>query len=317
MRYYLAPLEGITGYIFRNAVRDQFGEHVDKYFTPFFVPCEKRVAARRAVKELLPEHNRDLYLVPQVLTDIAEDCLVFEERMHSLGYRELNINLGCPSGTVSSKGRGAGFLRDPERLDAFLKEVYAHKMGKISVKTRVGIEDPEEFRELLEIYNQYPMEELIIHPRVLKQAYHGIPDREIFLYALENSRNPVVYNGDIWKPEDLLSLEEAVRQADLEWKNPSVMLGRGMVANPALIRELAGGKKITREELTAFLRRITDEYTEEFSGDVPVLHKTKEIWTYMIRLFPGCEKQLKALRKSRHLADYEAAAQAILSTMKE
>lgn len=316
MRYYLAPLEGITGYIFRTAVKAQFGEHIDKYFTPFFVPCHKRTAGRKEEKELYPEHNEGMHLVPQVLTDVAEDCLRFEGKMHTIGYHEININLGCPSGTVSSKGRGAGFLRAPERLDHFLEEVYEKKKGKISVKTRLGIEDPEEFKAILEIYNKYPMEELIIHPRVLKEAYKGVPHKDLFIYALKNSRNPVCYNGDIWTPEDMIGLEELIRAEGLEWKDPAIMLGRGMVANPALIRELAGGEKLTKEELTLFLGSVTDAYKREFSGDVPVLHKTKEIWNYMIRHFPGCEKQLKAIRKAKHLPEYEDAVRSVLSTMK-
>ncbi len=312
MQFYLAPLEGITGYIFRNAVNDQFGEYIDKYFTPFFVPCHKRTASRKEEKEIDPNNNSSLYLVPQVLTDVAEDCLKFESRMHAIGYQEININLGCPSGTVSSKGRGAGFLRDPDRLDAFLREVFENKTGKISVKTRLGIEDPEEFKEILSIYNQYPMEELIIHPRVLKEAYKGIPHRDAFLYTLEHSSNPVVYNGDIWTLEDYHGLLKDVADSHLEWKKPAVMLGRGMVGNPALIRELAGGEHVTNKELKDFLRRVTDDYTEAFSGDVSVLHKTKEIWNYMIRNFPGSEKQLKAIKKSKHLPEYEDAVRAIL-----
>lgn len=315
MRYYLAPLEGITGYIFRNAVHQQFGENIDKYFTPFFVPCHKRTAGRKEEKEINPENNKGLPLVPQVLTDVAEDCLRFEGKMHAIGYHEININLGCPSGTVTSKGRGAGFLKDPERLDAFLAEVYAGKKGKISVKTRLGMEDPEEFKAILDIYNKYPMEELIIHPRVQKQAYKGLPHMDLFLYALKNSENPVVYNGDIWSVQDLKKLEEVIKEEQLEWKDPAVMLGRGMVANPALIRELSGGEPVTREELTRFLRTVTDCYAAEFSGDVPVLHKTKEIWNYMILHFPGCEKQLKAIRKAKHLPEYEEAVRSILATM--
>lgn len=315
MRYYLAPLEGITGYIFRNAVNEQFGENIDKFFTPFFVPCHKRTAGRKEEKEINPENNKNLYLVPQVLTDVAEDCLRFEGKMHAIGYHEININLGCPSGTVTSKGRGAGFLRDPERLDAFLSEVYAGKTGKISVKTRLGMEDPEEFKAILDIYNKYPMEELIIHPRVQKQGYTGLPHMDLFLYALKNSENPIVYNSDIWTPADLQVLEEKISAENLEWKNPAVMLGRGMVADPALIRELAGGPQLTREELTRFLRTVTDRYAAEFSGDMPVLHKTKEIWNYMIRHFPGCEKQLKAIRKAKHLPEYEDAVRSILATM--
>lgn len=316
MRYYLAPLEGITGYIFRNAVHEQFGDQIDKYFTPFFVPSKSEAAEKKEGKELSSNHNVGIPLVPQVLTDVAEDCLAFEDRMHSLGYEEININLGCPSGTVTSRGRGAGFLKEPERLDAFLAEVFANKKGKISVKTRIGTSDPEEFKILLEIYNKYPMEELIIHPRVLKELYKGVPHTDIFLYALKNSVNPLVYNGDIQNISSLKKLEEKIREENLDWKDPAVMIGRGMVANPALIRELSGGPAIRKEELSRFLQTVTDCYKAEFSGDMPVLYKTKEIWTYMIQRFPGCEKQMKAIRKAKHLSDYELAVKTILATMK-
>ena len=179
MKFYLAPLEGITGYIYRNALHDFYGTGIDKYFMPFLAPHTKRSFNAKEKNDILPEHNKDLYAVPQILTNNASDFLRIEKDLRALGYEEININLGCPSGTVVSKGRGAGFLAKKDELDAFLEEIFEKTEGKISLKTRIGVEEPEEFYELLEIYNQYPLEELIIHPRVQKELYQGKPHREM------------------------------------------------------------------------------------------------------------------------------------------
>ena len=157
MKFYLAPLEGITGYIYRNAQHDFFGAGIDKYFMPFLAPHTKRSFNAKEKNDILPEHNAGMYAVPQILTNSAADFLRIEKDLGAFGYRELNINLGCPSGTVVSKGRGAGFLASPEKLDQFLEEIFSKTEAKISLKTRIGMEEPEEFFRLLEIYNKYPL----------------------------------------------------------------------------------------------------------------------------------------------------------------
>ena len=165
MRLYLAPLEGITGWIYRSAVYECFGGF-DKYFVPFIRPNQMGHFSAREKKDILPAHNAGMRTVPQILTNQAGDFLRTAAKLKEYGYEEVNLNLGCPSKTVVTKRRGAGFLAEPERLEAFLDEIFGKCPIRISVKTRLGMEEPGEFTRLLKIYNKYPMEELIIHPRV-------------------------------------------------------------------------------------------------------------------------------------------------------
>ena len=164
--------------------------------------------------------------VPQILTNSAEDFIKTAERLQEYGYEEVNLNLGCPSKTVVSKGRGSGFLAEPDRLNAFLEEIFNETPIRISVKTRIGKESPEEWIRLLEIYNQYPMEELIIHPRIQTDFYKNTPNLEMFEYAVKNSKNPLCYNGDICTKEEYETICNRFPEV------PSVMIGRGILKNP-------------------------------------------------------------------------------------
>lgn len=308
MRFYLAPLEGITGYIYRNALHDFYGEGIDKYFMPFLAPHTKRSFNAKEKNDILPEHNKGMYTVPQVLTNSAKDFLRIEKDLRAFGYEEININLGCPSGTVVSKGRGAGFLAEPEKLDQFLEEVFTKTEAKISLKTRIGFDEPEEFYRLLEIYNKYPLKELIIHPRVRQELYKGKPHLETFCYAMEHSTNPLCYNGDIVSKESYVNLLAELGNKEV----PAVMIGRGVLKNPALISELAempgikAGVGLEREKLRAFHDRLLADYQSVLSGDKNVLFKMKELWSYLIELFPGAEKEAKAIRKAERLSEYQA-----------
>ena len=208
MEFYFAPLEGITGYLYRNAFEQSYGG-VKKYFTPFLTPHTDKSFNTREKNDVLPEHNEGLYVVPQILTNCAEDCIRVARDLQKLGYEEINLNLGCPSGTVVSRGRGAGFLAEPKKLDAFLEQVVSELSDmRISVKTRIGVKEPEEFETLLSVYNRYPLEELIIHPRVREDYYKNKPNWEIFEKALQESKNPVCYNGDIFTMQDYQRLCE-------------------------------------------------------------------------------------------------------------
>ena len=198
MKFYLAPMEGLTGFVFRNAYQKHFG-NIDTYFTPFI---NNKKMNYKEIKDILPEHNEGMHVVPQILTNRAEDFLAIAKELGNYGYESVNLNLGCPSGTVVAKHRGAGFLAVPEELDHFLEEIFAECPLRISVKTRVGVNDAGEWEHLLSIYEKYPMEELIIHPRVQKDFYNNTPDMEAFLYAVENSRHTLCYNGDICSVED-------------------------------------------------------------------------------------------------------------------
>ena len=204
MKYYLAPMEGITGFIYRNAYEKFFG-NIDKYFTPFIVPTSSKSFKTKELRDVLPENNGDLNIVPQILTNDFEGFINTSRKLQQLGYNEINLNLGCPSGTVVSKNRGSGFLAKREELDKFLNDIFKINNMKISVKTRIGKDSPEEFYELIKIYNKYPMEELIIHPRTREDFYGNKPNLEVFKDALSLSTNQVCYNGDIFAVEDYKS----------------------------------------------------------------------------------------------------------------
>lgn len=314
MKFYLAPLEGITGYIYRNVLHEYYGQGVDKYFTPFLTPHTKCSFNAKELRDITPEHNQGMYTVPQVLTNSAEDFLRIEKDLLALGYEEININLGCPSGTVASKGRGAGFLAETKKLDCFLEDIFAGTNAKISLKTRIGIDDPEDFYELLDIYNKYPLEELIIHPRVLKEYYKGKPHWEIFDYAVKNSKNTLCYNGDIFSVADYEQFQQEVLQNNNEHHVHAIMLGRGILQNPALIEQLVqyehkGEKKFDfdKNQFKLFHDRLRNGYMTQMSGDMNVLFKMKELWFYMINLFPEQEKVLKKIRKAKKLVEYDAA----------
>lgn len=296
MNLYFAPLEGIGGYIYRNAQADYF-EKADKYYSPFLAPNQNRSISPKEYKDIAPEHNEDITLVPQIMANNAEIFLKAAQELEQLGYKEINLNLGCPSRTVVTKYRGAGFLAKPDALEQFLEEVYSKLNIRLSLKTRLGMEDEEEFEHLLDIYNKFLVSELIIHPRVQTDYYKNTPRMESFLNALEKSKNPVVYNGDIFNKE---KYQQVMKQMDVS----AVMLGRGVLANPALFGEIRGTEKLSKERLWEFHERLLADYTQEMSGERNVLFKMKELWFYLAWSFTNTEKYEKKIRKAQHLSDY-------------
>lgn len=309
MELYFAPLEGITGYVYRNAFQSIY-TGIDKYFIPFLSPNKNRALSPKEIRDVMPEHNQGMYAVPQIMTNRAEQFLqAAKELEEKYGYHEVNLNLGCPSRTVVSKGRGAGFLAKPEELDSFFEEIFAHVTLRVSVKTRIGMERPEEFDRLLEIFNRYPLQELIIHPRVQKDYYRNTPNLEVFGEALQKSKNPLCYNGDIFTWEDFERLKEEFPEID------RVMLGRGLLMNPALAETIKGcisagmrtEESVDMKRLKAFHDRLYGDYGEVMSGDKNVLFKMKEFWSYAEKLFPEEQKILKKIKKSNRLCDYEQA----------
>lgn len=298
MKIYLAPLEGITGWIYRSAVHECFGGF-DKYFIPFIKPNQMGHFSAREKKDIRAEHNIGMYAVPQILTNRAEDFLRTAEKLMEYGYQEVNLNLGCPSKTVVTKGRGAGFLADPDRLDAFLEEIFRKCPIRISVKTRLGMEDAGEFARLLEIYDRYPMEELIIHPRVQKDFYKNVPDLDAFARASALGKNVMCYNGDLNSTEDVQMLTERFPAVD------RIMTGRGVLADPSLARQLRGGRRADKDELRRFHDLLYAGYCEEMSGDRTILYKMKELWFYLAPIFADCGKYAKKIKKAEKCAAYE------------
>jgi len=304
MRYYFAPMEGLTDSVFRR-LHHQFFPGVDRYYMPFLSPTVHRELTSRESRELPPADSVGFRAVPQLLTKVADDFLWAAGKCRELGYTEVNLNLGCPSGTVTAKGKGSGMLRDIDRLHRFLDAVFAEAPLPISVKTRLGFEDPEEFPMLLEVFNRYPIHELTIHPRVRKQFYSGSADRKMFAWAAENTEIPLVYNGDLSSTNDIASLTKDFPKLD------GVMIGRGLIADPGMLTP--GGTTIPA--LEGFLNGLLEEYLVLFGGSRNAMFRLKEHWGMLLGRFENSDRLGKQLRKTTDLAEYRAITQQILHTL--
>lgn len=315
MKYYMAPMEGLTGYVYRNAYH-KFFRPMDRYFTPFIA---NKKMSNGEIRDLLPEHNEGMHVVPQILTNRSEDFLVVAKEIAQYGYDTVNLNAGCPSGTVVAKGRGAGLLAEPEVLDRFLYEIFEGYAGKISIKTRIGMEDENEWQDILAVYEKYPLEELIIHPRVRKDFYKGNPRMEAFSYAAEHSSHRLCYNGDLYMPSDVKNIAALFPQTNC------VMIGRGLLKNPFLIEQcdidLNGTEVVEHTEgvdmqqhkkrLYAFHQEILEGYMQIMSGDRNTLFRMKELWTYLGKSFTNPEKYLKKIKKAERIVVYQSVVDAL------
>lgn len=305
-RIYAAPMEGITGYIYRREHARHFGG-CDRYYMPFIDPKDQSSLMKKEKKDIAPENNAGIPVVPQILTNRADRFLTTAGMLEDLGYQELNLNLGCPSGTVVSRGKGSGFLAYPDRLRTFFDKVFDGLRDRsllVSVKTRLGMKSPDEMAALMDIYNDYPISELIIHARV-REDYYKYPVRlEAFRQALSVSRHPVCYNGDLLDEKAAARFKEAFPQVD------RLMLGRGMIADPVLPSRLIlkepgkgqAGDSMDYGPLRDFMRDLCDCYEAEIGNNA--LFKMKEIWTYMLPRFEAPGSLKKKLMKSRRLSDY-------------
>lgn len=298
MKFYLAPMEGITGHIYRNSYEKYF-HNIDKYFTPFIVPNQSVSLKTKELKDLLPQNNKGLNIVPQILTNDAEGFILTANKLKQLGYEEINLNLGCPAGTVVSKKRGSGFLAYPEELDKFLDEIYKIDNMKISIKTRLGKERADEFYKLIEIYNKYPLEELIIHPRTREDFYGNTPNLEVFKDALKLSKHSICYNGDIFT---LNSYNKIINEFP---KVNKVMLGRGILANPGLIGEIKNNEFANKEIIKMFHDEIFENYTILLNEDKNAMYRMKELWGYMSHIFTNNKKYYKKIKKAQKAIDYK------------
>ena len=303
MRYYFAPMEGLTDSIYRSAHHAHFGG-VDRYYMPFLSPTVHRSLTNREERELPYAQSVPFTAVPQLLTKVPEDFLWATTVCAERGYDEVNLNTGCPSGTVVSKGKGSGMLRDLDALCRFLDEVFSKSVLPVSIKTRLGLEDPQEFPAILEIYNRYPIKELTIHPRVRKQFYDGAVDMEMFRYAAQNSRNRLCYNGDITELAQIDALQKEFPQLE------AVMIGRSLIADPGM---LCGGTD--KAALEAFMNELLARYTEAFGGSRNAMFRLKENWGMIHQRFEGCDKLWKRLRKTTDLQEYRSITAEIFHTL--
>lgn len=315
MHIYFAPLEGTTTYPYRNLHHKYFGG-VEKYFTPFLAPGPEQGMSVKEMRDVLPENNAGVPVVPQILTNRAGDFLLASKKLLEMGYREINLNLGCPSGTVTAKKKGSGFLLYPDDLDRFFDEVFsdaAVRNGEflVSIKTRIGKNEVEEWPELMQVYNRYPIHELTVHPRIQKEFYKGTPHFDVFTDILKESRNPVVYNGDLFTVEKVKEFREKFPTVG------TVMIGRGLIRNPALAEMILQEETELEADILPRIREFHDalfeHYRETMSGDRNLLFRMKDLWSYMLAEVPDSEKLAKKIRKSQHVPEYLAAVEEVFA----
>ena len=303
----LGPFQGITDAPFRNVFKRHF-DGIDKFYTPFFTGIQKDHAKNLQVEEIDPACNNVETLTPQLLSNDTEEILRFASQCKELGYKEINLNMGCPFPRVANKKRGSGLLPYPEKIDAMLSTVFERIDIKFSIKCRLGYFDPDEIVPVIEVFNQYPLSELIIHPRIGKQLYKGEADVKHFAELIPMTKAPLVYNGDIVSVESFERIRAEVHPVN------EFMLGRGLLANPLLAEEIRGevshnGSR--QERLCAYVTDLYEDRLRHAGGSPKVLGRMKELWSYLMYSFEDPQSIWRKIKKINALKEYEEAVEAV------
>ena len=309
----LGPFQGITDAPFRNVFKRHFGG-IDKFYTPFFTGIHKEDHAKNLQgEEIDPKFNDVETLTPQILSTDAEEILRFTKQCKQLGYKEINLNMGCPFPRVANKKRGCGLLPYPDMVEAMFERVFEEIDIKFSVKCRLGYFSPEEIEAIIPIFNRFPLSELIIHPRIGKQLYKGEADVERFKALIPYINAPLVYNGDIFSRESFEHIREQVQPVN------QFMLGRGILANPFLAEEIRGGAWNAPERIARLYAYIVDLYEDRLrhaGGSPKVLGRMKELWSYLMNSFEEPQVVWRKIKKINALKEYEDAVEYVFMNNK-
>ncbi len=303
----LGPFQGITDAPFRNVFKKHFGG-IDKYYTPFFTGIQKDHAKNMQVEEIDPRCNDVETLTPQILSTDAEEILRFASQCKALGYKEINLNMGCPFPRVANKKRGCGLLPYPEKIDAMLSTVFERIDLKFSIKCRLGYFSPDEIVPVIEVFNQFPLSELIIHPRIGKQLYKGEADVQRFVELIPTIKAPLVYNGDIVSVESFERISNQVQPVN------EFMLGRGLLSNPFLaedIRMIQQPLLNRTERLHDYVNDLYEDRLQHAGGSPKVLGRMKELWSYLMHSFDEPQDIWRKIKKINALKEYEEAVETV------
>ena len=297
---YLAPLRGFTGYIFRNAFIMHFGGF-DVAVSPFIPTVPAARIKNSHLKDVLPANNRGIPVIPQIIGNKSEDFIPLARRLFDFGYETVNWNLGCPFPMVAKKQRGSGLLPHPQKIEAFLGATLPAIPNRLSIKARLGRKKTDEILTLLQIFNQFPLDEVIIHPRTGQQMYDGEPNLNMFEKCLELSRQTMVYNGDIYDLATFKLFSQRFKAVD-RW-----MIGRGALINPFLPAAIRNGQDNATDKVKvfrAFYDELFEQYRQEFSGPGHLLDRMKGYWTYFSQAFKDGHKIKKKIHRTRKLDRY-------------
>ncbi|MDA3899905.1 MAG: tRNA-dihydrouridine synthase family protein [Spirochaetes bacterium] len=301
---YLAPLQGITDPVYRSVIAYFFPE-LKKMFTPFLQTDTHARLGPKSLAKKIPDSQKDVLVVPQLLSKDGERLAVITDLLNSLGFNEVNLNLGCPFPTVTGKGRGSALLPYPARIDKIFEDYFSLQKTPLSVKMRLGFNDSDDWIDLVSVLNRYPLHEVIMHSRHAKQMYAGVPDVERFLKFREACDHKVVYNGDINSVEDFEQL--SVKTAKQE---NSVMIGRGIVRAPFIIQEIREKKALSQKQRANISYQVISLLQENFekllSGDVHYLQKMKNIVRHMVEPFNPEKRTFKKIIKCTNVQHFNA-----------
>lgn len=303
-KIFFAPLQESTDYIYRSAHAKFFGG-VDKYFAPYIVRQNDGTVKKSHLRDFKQDNNQDYYLVPQILAGNSTDFVFLVRLLQDNGYNEINWNLGCPYPMVTKKGLGAGLLPYPELIKTILTEAFSKIECKISVKMRTGLESHDDAFKIIDVLNEFPLSEVILHPRFAKQLYHGVTDEVVFEKIHKILKHKLVYNGDIESPENFNRLNQFFENVT------SWMIGRGILKNPFLPLLLKKGIIPEKEKKAEIMRYFHDEilmkYSKLLSGNSHLLMRMEKFWSYFCFSFPDPHKTFKRIKKAANIAKYETA----------
>ncbi len=309
MNFCIAPLEGITGFTFRNTHHKLFGG-IQTYYAPFIQPKQTHDLSTKELKDIAPENNPQITLIPQIMASHADNFIWAASELKKFGYSTINLNLGCPMPTIVTKGKGSGLLAKPDELRTLLDAIFEDASinhYKISIKTRLGKDNFDDACKLIELYNQYPLDELIIHPRCQKDLYKNHVNWDVFDEIMQITKHRICYNGDIFSHKNYDDfIEKFKKYPQIE----NIMLARGIISNPALYREISAGSPLKIKELASFEYELYDAYMSQNIGFSAVLHRMKELWFYWGTQFPDDEKPVHKIRISKTVEEYRSRVDA-------
>lgn len=300
-----APLQGYTDAIYRTMHNKVFGG-INSYYSPF-IRLEKGEVRQKDIKDILPENNENINLVPQIIVNSNEEFLKLTESVCNLGYKRIDINMGCPFPLQTKKGRGAALLQNTKHLEDIVESINSINDIDFSIKMRLGMDSAEDAKGALEIINKAKLHHLTIHPRIAKQQYKGEIDYQTFDYIYQNCLHPIIYNGDILSQEDIYNI------INIYPKIEGVMIGRGLLAKPYLAMELNKTIRLSVSERLSMIMKlhdaIYDHYSSVMQGEHQLLLKMKTFWEYLDEEIG--KKPYKAIKKSVNIKKYELAIRLI------
>ena len=309
-----SPLQGFTDFRFRNAFNSIFGG-IDTFYSPYIRLNGKRIIKPAYQRDILPENNIGLEVIPQIITNDADEFLFVSKYVQELGYKELNWNLGCPYPMVTKCGMGSGLINDSQKINTILNKVHNESDITVSMKMRLGYENSEEILEVLPILDNYPLKNIAIHARIGKQLYKGGVNLKEFHECINNTKHKLYYNGDITSVEKFHEMQNLFPTID-HW-----MIGRGLIADPFLPSMIKNNLTTYPENKLELFKELHDTlyqgYGESLSGASHLLLKMYHLWEYFSILFTDSRKALKKIKKAKSIRAYDLAVQEILKAERQ